>query len=577
MTSGWIICLAVVCQTSAWGTPSNGWQAAPNNAAQQMRYGTNVQQPAQPGTNQHVTAPQFASQQQQPASQFAQQQPQQQMVDQYGRPLTAAQGTAVQGNAVQQQQGQQFGQQPAQHPWQNNGSQFTGNQQAPAQQNQASNWGQPNYDPRIAANNLSANSQNANNQPGSNQNISLAPSGVAAQNNFQQQPNSNWQQYNTQQQANQLQLTPPQQNTTAQSQWPTQSQTTYDPRSNQSTHLGQQYGGSGNSSWGQPAGRPTGGSQFATQNSQTGSQFNNSLRNPQFDANVNAGGSQFGAQINLGDNRFRVADNTHSVLPGSNQHTNQVGQTSGQHQQPSLALQPPLQGTLPAGSNPSGEHSQQNVNPHVLVQPPRVGDNNSQGTVAVDDNRWTNLQQPTDATQVASRPTSSDLQPIPAGQPSSDGQTQLPANNGQTAGNTNPNIANQHVPQIATAPQVNAPAGSLFGSLANRNTNSQPTAFGQNSQATGLPKDGLFAAASRNAQSQGNTLNQPPGSEDGYTPSPFAFGVSLVFNFLMVGGVMYLGWIAFESHFRYRRALLDGDDIDDRRSSRDDDRSSRRR
>jgi hypothetical protein len=68
------------------------------------------------------------------------------------------------------------------------------------------------------------------------------------------------------------------------------------------------------------------------------------------------------------------------------------------------------------------------------------------------------------------------------------------------------------------------------------------------------------------------------GSNGDGTPADrpwFPLMLSLLGLFASLGVNLYLGWIAFESHFRYRRLLIEGDD-DDALRSRAEDREARR-
>ena len=569
MTSGWILCLAALSQTT-WGNPSAGWQPGGTvTVAQQPTAATN----------------QFSSQQTQAGSQFAS--PQQNVgqqnnvaVDRYGRPLPGQQTVLTQNNAAAQNTSTQS---LGQHPRQTN---TTTQQQAAQQPNNA--WG------------------------------GQTPSNTATWSANQQ--TNNWQQNGTTNQPNNQaapQLIAPQNMPNQQNNWQTQPQYVQDPRTGQMVAAQQGTTGTVNTNWQtgqQPSNSQFGNQQFSgtsTQsNNQLGSnQFSGTGSNPQFDANFNTGGSRFGAQISLGDNRLRVADNSNfNQQHNPNTATQNVnGQFAGQTSNPSLGLQPPLQNTLPNGSNLQG-NQQGSLNPHVLAQPPRADDGQQQSPNVTSDPRWANWQvgttQATNVSQpnvtnpqsqnnVASQNTASADQTVnsqasnnqpsshQSGQASQFGQNQVGTNQPGTNLSNDPSANGSQNNQAPTISPPNSPFGNpnnagsnLFAAATNRNGGAQQAGYNQPTS-PGVGSNNLFAmAAARNGgnanqASMNGTANGDQQDEEGFK-MPFFF--SLFSNLVMVGAVVYLGWIAFESHFRYRRALIEGDDY-----GREDDRDSRRR
>ena len=584
MTSGWILCLAALSQTT-WGNPSSGWQ--PGNTV-------TAQQPSPTATHP------FSSQQAQGGSQFATGQQNNVAVDRYGRPLPGNQSVLTQHNA-QNTSSQQAGQ----HPWQANN----------AAQQQDNAWGGQNVNA-----NQSTPQQFDTRFTASGQN----PSGTATWNGNQQ--TNNWQQNTAANQSNAPQLIAPQNMPGQQNNWQTQPQYVRDPRtgqlvaaqqgSNASANTNWQTGQqAGNSQWGnqQSGNQQSGGTHPQSHDQFAGNQFSGNNSNPQFDANFNNNGSRFGAQITLGDNRLRVADNSNfnqqnqPHAGGQSSHGQFGGQTN-----PSLGLQPPLQNTLPQGSDLQG-NNQGSLNPHVLAQPPRADDGQQQGSGVTNDPRWANWQVgSTPATNVsgtngtdtqssnnaasqnpasqnpASQNTATGNQAAnhqtshnPSGQPNQFGQPQVSTNQVGTTTSADPAA---HASQGHQAPTISPPntsfgnpnssGGNLFASATNRNGGTQQAGYNQPTS-PGMGSNNLFAmAAARNAgnQNQANMNNPANENSSGDNPLQVPFGVSLFANLVMIGAVVYLGWIAFESHFRYRRALIEGDDY-----GRDDDRDSRRR
>ncbi|MCA9270397.1 MAG: hypothetical protein KDA41_18070, partial [Planctomycetales bacterium] len=101
----------------------------------------------------------------------------------------------------------------------------------------------------------------------------------------------------------------------------------------------------------------------------------------------------------------------------------------------------------------------------------------------------------------------------------------------------------------------------------------QPLAGGQN----GAPLASASPLGGGPSAGIGTPKSTAPGEIDADKPwLPLMLSMLLLFGSL--GANMYLGWIAFESHFRYRKALVEGDyEERNSRSRLDDDSGSRRR
>jgi len=589
MNAGWILCLALVSQTPTLANASDGWQ---------------------PGET-HVVPSQFttggAASQQFQTNQFQRQafQPQHGAgVDRYGRTMAPSdQNARQQAPAQTQTTQQQTGQQHGSPPWSHGGSPAA-NQQPPGnaqfqnngQQNPASRFGTPNQqqaDPRFAG-----NPQNSSGNPqGSAATHYGQGHSIRGQAQFGQQPgNSSW---------------PSHAGTQNGGPSPRGQQTAPQPRGAwdggwDGTQQGEQ-GRASSSPWNRNQQNPD--RRFQTQQQTTPQQpphDNGSPRNRQADlsqSHVAGGqsGSRFGAPVNTGGNQLRVAENTDgqqnpnrqqqpqqqngpALQPPANQllsgqrfapsgqdggrfslgdsrnddgrfQQNERFQMGGQPSQTSptaappneptdpnigngngqnnAALQPPLQSTLPSGSDGHSDNRRARVTPFARVQPPRADAPAGQDRVTVSDSRWNQWQD---------------------SQPSADDSVQPATAERQTSGD-----------------RKTQQAGSL-PSFVGGATQSNRTSAAENSPHEGAARSsqgsGLFASAGMNKSgdsAQEDAASDERGEEshtEAHSPTTTVV-VSLIALFFSLGGNLYLGWIAFESHFRYRRLLVEGDDYDD--------------
>ena len=331
------------------------------------------------------------------------------------------------------------------------------------------------------------------------------------------------------------------------------------PAQNNTQHNTQPHSGWGNQTqqqqpqqpptWGNHQFQQSGQSQFANnktgqQPQQAGSQFGGSqfgTGQQQYGAQIGQGGNQFqtgGQQTTWPQNNSQQDNSQQNNQPPSNwgqgtwannnggsnlQPVNPTFQPNQNFNQGSQQLQPPLQATLPSGG-----------------QPPRAD---------VDNTQWANWQNQTN-------------QQNPAVTTVANTDQNQQAGNGQT-----PTIFGQpktvdRLPSFFTGADPGSKANTISGfGLSNNNSN--------------VPKSGMFASANGGVGGAPKSVGTD-GPAAPYEPTN-AIIISLIALFFSLGANLYLGWIAFESHFRYRRVLADADEYEEPRRNRDDERGLSRR
>lgn len=271
---------------------------------------------------------------------------------------------------------------------------------------------------------------------------------------------------------------------------------------------------------------------------------------------------QSGSGINVAQQPSGWPNN---VYPPQSQPSNPVGSGTATiaDNRGSMTLQPPLNSTLPAGGDiRNGQYS--GVQQPDFAPTPRYDNGqtawNNDNAGNVGKSGWDNGGNSGNSNRNEPRPTTV------SGQDNGGGVGQPRVDSTVTV-NPPPATANtgfkSNFPALPSNITTSAPKSNLLSSLTPKSSPSS-----QNNQPLGSGKSGsgLFASASL-GQTGKDAEEDHDHAGDGEQP----WGVlvaSLLGLFFSVGANLYLGWIAFESHFRYRRLLIEGDD---------DDRDSRRR
>lgn len=200
------------------------------------------------------------------------------------------------------------------------------------------------------------------------------------------------------------------------------------------------------------------------------------------------------------------------------------------------ALQPPLQLTLPNGSETPRSDPAGTITPYSKIQPPPADAPEGSGQFTVAPSRF-GAPQDAPAERAAAGVTNS-------------GQTRL-------ASNTNDGKSN-------AAGRLPIP---VFGAT-NAKSAGQTAGYGQTNAS-------VLGGAS-NPPSKGGDESK---DADAKTDPSWVVGGSLIASFIFFGTTLFFGYNWFETQMRYRRLLVEGDDYDEAppRGRSDDDRSPRRR
>lgn len=207
---------------------------------------------------------------------------------------------------------------------------------------------------------------------------------------------------------------------------------------------------------------------------------------------------------------------------------------------PSLTLQPPLSSTLPSKSGGEADNPASPQSPFVRVQPPRADEAESSGGAAHRHSSDANWPAADNGTDVAGSPPGL-------------------FNAGTLAGADHNRPAEYREPVESSATQAHRFAAATTGGSSGE------------SQAGHAHDSGATNAAGRDddasdADKESSSGQAGPATE---TPKPWLpLMASLIGLFASLGGNLYLGWIAFESHVRYRRLLVEGEFEEDEEPER---------